>query len=149
MKLLLHRGALKRVEHELAALKLPLDLLIVDENGLWHGDHKIDAKTAAPDIAWVSVDVFITRKGPYKEAGGALVLYGTGERGCVIPLDHLEVSGIIVHLNQLEGFRVNTVVDALRADERREDDVRGNPIGGFMPRPWQTTTVCWRPVSSP
>ena len=64
MKLLLHRGALKRVEHELAALKLPLDLLIVDENGLWHGDQKVDAKTAAPDIAWVSVDVFITRQMP-------------------------------------------------------------------------------------
>ena len=64
MKLLLHRGALKRVEHELAALKLPLDLLIVDENGISHGEQRLEAKAAAPDIAWVSVDVFITRQMP-------------------------------------------------------------------------------------
>jgi phosphoglycerate dehydrogenase-like enzyme len=64
MKLLLHRGALKRVQHELAALKLPLDLIIIDENGIWRGDQKIEAKDAAPDIAWVSVDVFITRQMP-------------------------------------------------------------------------------------
>ncbi len=64
MKLLLHRGALKRVEHELAALKLPLDLIIVDENGVWRGTEKVEAKAAAPDIAWVSIDVFITRQMP-------------------------------------------------------------------------------------
>ena len=64
MKLLLHRGALKRVEHELAATGVPLDLIIVDENGVWHGDQKIEAKAAAPDIAWVSIDVFITRQMP-------------------------------------------------------------------------------------
>lgn len=64
MKLLLHRGALKRVEHELAAFKPSLDLLIVDENGIWHGEQKVEAKTAAPDIAWVSIDVFITRQMP-------------------------------------------------------------------------------------
>lgn len=64
MKLLIHRGALKRVEHELAATGLKLDLIIVDENGVWRGDQKIEAKTAAPDIAWVSVDVFITRQMP-------------------------------------------------------------------------------------
>jgi phosphoglycerate dehydrogenase-like enzyme len=64
MKLLLHRGALKRVEHELAATGLKLDLLLVDENGVWRGDQKIEAKAAAPDIAWVSVDVFITRQMP-------------------------------------------------------------------------------------
>ncbi len=64
MKLLLHRGALKRAEHELAALKLPLDLLIVDENGIWLGGQKVEPKAAAPDIAWVSIDVFITRQMP-------------------------------------------------------------------------------------
>src|ERR1041384_3982849 len=64
MKLLLHRGALTRVEHELAATGLKLDLLIVDENGVWHKDQKVEAKGAAPDIAWVSVDVFITRQMP-------------------------------------------------------------------------------------
>lgn len=64
MKLLIHRGALKRVEHELATTGLPLDLVIVDENGVWHGDQKIEAKAAAPDIAWVSVDAYITRQMP-------------------------------------------------------------------------------------
>lgn len=64
MKLLIHRGALKRVEHELTASGLKLDLIVVDENGVWRGDQKIEAKTAAPDIAWVSVDVFITRQMP-------------------------------------------------------------------------------------
>jgi phosphoglycerate dehydrogenase-like enzyme len=64
MKLLIHRGALKRVEHELAATGLPLDVVVIDENGVWHGDQKIEAKDAAPDIAWVSVDVFITRQMP-------------------------------------------------------------------------------------
>ncbi len=64
MKLLLHRGALKRVEHELAATGVKLDLLVLDENGIWHGDQKVEAKGAAPDIAWVSIDVFITRQMP-------------------------------------------------------------------------------------
>src|SRR6185436_11482323 len=64
MKLLIHRGALKRVEHQLAATGLKLDLVIIDEHGIWRGDQKIEAKTAAPDIAWVSVDVFITRQMP-------------------------------------------------------------------------------------
>ena len=64
MKLLIHRGALKRVEHELATLKLPLELLIVDENGIWRGSEKVEAGRAAPDIAWVSIDVFITRQMP-------------------------------------------------------------------------------------
>jgi len=64
MKLLLHRGALKRVEHELAALKLPLDLLVIDENGITHGDAKLEAKTAAPDIAWASIDLFIAKQLP-------------------------------------------------------------------------------------
>ncbi|MBI1212574.1 MAG: D-2-hydroxyacid dehydrogenase [Alphaproteobacteria bacterium] len=64
MKLLIHRGALKRVEHELAATGLKLDLIVVDENGVWHGDQKIEAKNAAPDVAWVSIDVFITRQMP-------------------------------------------------------------------------------------
>src|SRR4051794_20718913 len=64
MKLLLHRGALKRVEHELAALKLPLDLLVIDDTGITHGEQKLEAKAAAPDIAWASVDLFITKQLP-------------------------------------------------------------------------------------
>jgi hypothetical protein len=79
------------------------------------------------EITWpevTEVDVFTTRKGPHKAAGGAVVLYGTAERGCVIPLDQIETSGLLVHIGRLEGFRVSTVIDALRADERREEALR-------------------------
>ncbi len=64
MKLLLHRGALKRVEHELAAYGSKLDLVVLDENGITHGNQKVEAKAAAPDIAWSSVDLFIARQMP-------------------------------------------------------------------------------------
>jgi hypothetical protein len=112
-----------------------------------HGAHRVLSDGRREEVSWdevVEVDVFTTRKGPHKDAGGAVVLYGTEDRGCVIPLDRLEESRLLVHLGQLDGFRVNTVIDALRVDDRREEEVRRDPLGGFMPRPWQTTTVCWR-----
>jgi phosphoglycerate dehydrogenase-like enzyme len=37
---------------------------MVDEKGIWQGDRTIEAGSAAPDIAWVSVDAFITKQMP-------------------------------------------------------------------------------------
>lgn len=111
------------------------------------GAYRVLADGRREEVHWhevVEVDVFTTRKGPYKDAGGAVVLYGTEDRGCVMPLDWLEASGLLVHLGQLEGFRVDTVIAALRVDEQREAEVRVSPMSGFTPRPWQTTTVCWQ-----
>lgn len=112
-----------------------------------HGARRTLADGRHEEITWpevTEVDVFTTRKGPHKAAGGAVVLYGTAERGCVIPLDHLEDSGLLVHVGRLEGFQVSTIIDALRADERREAAITGNALQAAMPKPWQTTTVCWR-----
>jgi hypothetical protein len=105
------------------------------------GVRRVLADGRTEEIHWsevTEVDVFTTRVGPHRAGGGAVVLYGDAERGCIVPLDLLAESGLMNHVHRLPGFDPATVVDAL-ADPRQEAGVRG----AFAPRPLHRTTVCW------
>lgn len=105
------------------------------------GVRRVLADGRTEEIHWpevTEVDVFTTRVGPHRAGGGAVVLYGNAERGCIVPLDLLAESRLLDHLHHLPGFDPATVVDAL-ADPRQDPGVRG----AFAPRPLQRTTVCW------
>lgn len=103
------------------------------------------------EVAWdevAEVDVFHTRVGPHKPAGGGVVLYGTAERGCIVPLDQLESSGLLVHIHRLPGFEVGRLVEAVAAD-RRGPSASDSTLQFLTPRPLQSTVVCWtRPAPS-
>ena len=71
------------------------------------------------EVAWDEVnevDAFRTRVGPHKPAGGGVVLYGTADRGCIIPFDKLEESSLLVHIHQLPGFDVGALITFVGAD---------------------------------
>src|SRR5829696_1985268 len=76
-----------------------------------------DGRTEA--VAWdevQEVEVFRTRVGPHKPAGGGVVLYGTAERGCIIPFDKLEESSLLVHIHHLPGFDVASLIRLVGGD---------------------------------
>lgn len=103
-------------------------------------------------VSWdevTSVDVFRTRVGPHKPTGGGVVLYGTAERGCIVPLDRIEESSLLVHIHHLPGFDVGALLGVLGADpgETRPSD---STLALLSPKPLQTTVTCWdRPAPSP
>jgi hypothetical protein len=95
------------------------------------------------EVSWaevVEVDVFTTRVGPHKASGGAVVLYGDAERGCIVPLDQLAGSGLLDHAHRLVGFDPAKVVAAVAGPEDPATGARA----AFAPRPLQQTTVCWK-----
>lgn len=99
------------------------------------------------EITWeevTEVDVFTTRVGPHKSAGGAVVLYGDESRGCVVPLDQLEASGLLVYISRLPGFDLNRLIGAVTRDEQVEQETAANPVQFLKPKPLQTTVVCWQ-----
>src|SRR3954447_2120103 len=111
------------------------------------GAHRVLADGRREDVTWEEVnevDVFTTRKGPHKDAGGAVVLYGSDDRGCVIPIDVVESSGLLLHITRLPGLKLGVIIEALTAEQRNEASVNNNPMQAMMPRPWQNTTVCWK-----
>jgi hypothetical protein len=106
------------------------------------GVRRLLADGRREEVRWPEVseiDVFVTRVGPHKASGGALVLFGDAERGCVIPLDRLAESGLLDHAHRLPGFDPATVVAAVS-----EPDHDTGPRALLSPRPLQRTTVCWR-----
>jgi hypothetical protein len=108
-----------------------------DERGV----HRTLADGRREEVAWdevVQVDLFTTRVGPHKASGGAVVLFGTETRGCIVPLDRLADSGLLEHVHHLPGFDARALVAAasLEADDT---SVRA----ALSPRPLQRTTVCW------
>lgn len=111
------------------------------------GAHRVLADGRREEVTWDEVnevDVFTTRKGPHKDAGGAVVLYGSEARGCIIPMDVVESSGLLLHITRLPGLKIDTIIEAMTAEQRREASVNDNPMQAMMPRPWQRTTVCWK-----
>ena len=116
--------------------------LFVDGHGV--SRQLADGRREAIDWHEVSeVDVFTTRVGPHKATGGALVLYGDHERGCIVPLDQVGTSGLVDQLRRLPGFDVNGLLAAMGVDEREERDTSGNPVRFLLPKPLQVTTVLW------
>ncbi len=96
-------------------------------------------------VSWdevTEVDVFRTRVGPHKPAGGGVVLYGTLERGCIVPLDKLEQSGLLAHIHHLPGIEIATIIRAVSADDDQSAG-RSSALELLSPRPLQSTTTCW------
>lgn len=109
------------------------------------GVERLLADGRTESVAWdevVEVDVFRTRVGPHKPAGGGVVLYGTAERGCIIPLDRLEESSLLVHIHRLPGFDVGPLIAAVSA-EAGGLAPSDSSIAFLSPRPLQTTVTCW------
>jgi hypothetical protein len=106
------------------------------------GVRRVLADGRREEVTWsevTEVDVFTTRAGPHRASGGAVVLFGDAERGCIVPLDRLAASGLLDHVHRLAGFDSRRVVEAVA--EPPGDAGRRSPLS---PRPVQRTTVCWR-----
>jgi len=87
------------------------------------------------------VDVFRTRVGPHKPAGGGVVLYGTAERGCIVPLDRIEESNLMVHIHRLPGFDIAAFLRVIGADVDAGSTDRAMQL--LTPKPLQTTVTVW------
>jgi hypothetical protein len=103
--------------------------LVVDELGVRRS--LADGREEAVD--WVEVrevTLVHTRKGPHGAAGGMVVLYGDATRGCVVPLDRAEPSGLLEALSRLPRFDVRQLSDALRATSGTQE-LWVHPEGGY------------------
>jgi hypothetical protein len=111
--------------------------VVADDGGV----HRTLADGRREEVGWdeiVQVDLFTTRVGPHKVSGGAVVLFGTDTRGCVVPLDRLADSRLLEHVHRLPGFDPRALVAAASGDVD-DPSVRA----ALSPRPLQRTTVCW------
>jgi len=60
MKLLLHGGALRRVEKTLGEAKIPLDLFVADQDGTVRSNGAVVERAAVqPEVVWASLDTYI------------------------------------------------------------------------------------------
>lgn len=90
-----------------------------------------DGREEAVDWGEVrEVTLVHARKGPHGAAGGMIVLYGDATRGCVVPLDRAESSGLLEALSRLPGFDVRVLSDALRATSGTQE-LWVHPAGGY------------------
>lgn len=74
-------------------------------------------------VEWTDVtevEVYRLAKGPHGPAGGVVMISGDDTKGCLVPLDRIEESGLLEGLQRLPGFRVQGFVDALEADAPSE-----------------------------
>ena len=97
------------------------------------------------EVAWDEVnevDAFRTRVGPHKPAGGGVVLYGTHDRGCIIPFDKLEESSLLVHIHHLPGFDVGSLITFVGADPSMAAG-SDSTLALLSPKPLHTTETLW------
>lgn len=97
------------------------------------------------EVGWDEVnevEAFRTRVGPHKPAGGGVVLYGTADRGCIIPFDKLEESSLLVHVNHLPGFDVGSLIAFVGADQTAEAAAT-TTLALLTPKPLHTTVTLW------
>ena len=107
-----------------------------------HGVRRDLADGRHEEISWPEVsevEVFTARIGPHKKSGGAVVLFGDAERGCIVPLDRLGESALLEHVHRLPGLDPAVIVGALR--DPGPDSARR---AALSPRPLARTVVCWR-----
>lgn len=103
--------------------------LVVDERGVRRG--LADGREEAVDWDEVrEVDVVRTTKGPHGAAGGMVVLYGDETRGCIVPLDRAESSGLLEMVTRLPELDVRRLSAALTGP-RGTHEVWVHPAGGY------------------
>lgn len=106
--------AVARNQGRVSALRSATAELRVD--GLGVRRELADGRSEAIDWDEITeVEVLTAKTGPYKDAGGVVILYGNETRGCLVPIDRVEPSGLLEHLQQLPGFDVARFADALQA----------------------------------
>lgn len=116
--------AVLRNQSRRAALRCETTELRIDEFGARRelADGRIEA------VDWTElteVEVLTAASGPYKANGGVVILAGTPERGCLVPIDAVGTSGLLDRLVVLPHFDVNLFAEALQQKP-------------------PTRTMCWR-----
>ena len=102
----------RRLQRELRSATIEL---VADEFGI----RRVLADGREEYLEWtelVEIEVYRTDSGPHAEAGGLVMLSGDETRGCLVPLDHIESSGLLEALRHLPGFNGMTFTEALIAD---------------------------------
>jgi len=116
--------AVMRNQSRRSALRSETTELRVDELGV----RREMADGRVEEVDWTElseVEVLTAATGPYKANGGVVILAGTPERGCLVPIDSVGSSGLVDRLVLLPGFDVNLFAEALQ-------------------RKAPTRTTCWR-----
>jgi hypothetical protein len=70
------------------------------------------------EVRWDQVDeveVLTASRGPHGAAGGVIIIGDGEERGCLVPLDRAEPTGVLAQLARLEGFDHPAFVAAVEA----------------------------------
>jgi len=112
-----------RNQRRRSAIRAATVELVVNDEGV----RRILADGREEAVGWhelEEVEVLTAKTGPNAAAGGVVILGGGPERGCLVPIDKLEPSGLMHYLPRLTGFDTQVMLDALQA------------------RP-PTRTVCW------
>ncbi len=102
----------RRLQRQLRAATVEF---VVDEFGV----RRVLADGREEGVDWTElteIEVYRTNKGPHAAVGGLLMLSGDEARGCLVPLDQIEVSGVMEGLERLPGFNGLTFTEALVAD---------------------------------
>jgi hypothetical protein len=100
-----NRGLQRQVRAATAELK-------VDEFGV----RRELADGRQEEIDWVEVEevsVLVTNRGPQAPSGGVIVLWGDDTRGCLVPIDRADESGLLEALPRLPGFDSRLLAEAL------------------------------------
>lgn len=136
--------AMSRNQKRRAAERSATIEILADRNGV----RRRLADDRTEGVAWdevTRVEVFTTRIGPHKAAGGAVVLFGDETHGCIVPLNRLGESKLLDHIGgRLPGFVLTNLINATLEDQRSVDDPSADAASYFKPRPLQTTIVVWR-----
>lgn len=136
--------AMSRNQKRRSALRSATVEVVADREGV----HRTLADDRRESVAWdevTRVEVFTTRVGPHKGAGGAVVLFGDETHGCIVPLDRLGESKLLDHIaGRLPGFVLTKLINATLEDQRAVDDPTAGAAMYFKPKPLQTTMVVWR-----
>jgi hypothetical protein len=90
-------------------------LLEVDEFGV----RRELADGRREEIDWGEVrevEVMRTKRGPHAESGGVVILWGDDTRGCLVPIDRSQESGLLEALPRLPGLSGLALAEALGAE---------------------------------
>jgi hypothetical protein len=119
--------AVLRNQGRRTALRCETAELRIDE----FGARREMADGRCEEVDWTElseVEVLTAATGPYKANGGVVILAGTAERGCLVPLDAVGTSGLVERLAVLPSFDVTLFAEALQKKP-------------------PTRTTCWRRAS--
>jgi hypothetical protein len=104
--------AVSRNQSRSSVLRSETVTLDVDE----FGAVRVLADGRREEVSWselTEVEVVTAKAGPHAAYGGVVVLGGDEQRGCLVPLDRIESSGLVGQLQMLPGFDLGRLVTAV------------------------------------